>query len=179
MFQDDFLMMEDKRKSLNITQEILERRAGLSNGYYSRLLYGRRQGSAEVMRRLQMALNRLAAGQYGGMDALLQKDQAIIKLAIALICEAQGLEAAAVQGQRPEMRATGSALWLRAARVRGEAWSLVNGVFGLRGVEIAKAAGVSKAAVSVALRKVEERREDGAYDAQMTRLERAILGTEW
>lgn len=115
-----------------------------------------------------------ALAYAAGHDASARKSAADARLrqAVGLLAASPGQAAAA----NPGRRATGSAQWLAAAEARRLGLYLLNAACGFRQAEIARAAGMTRQAVSLAVRAAEERREDGAYDALAERLTAMVTG---
>jgi len=180
MMNEELKAIEERRRKASVPVCQLERLAALGVNYYRDLLAGRYRGSPAVMRRLERALDEWAGdGDKNEMVGAVVVNRPFLGLVSVLICEARGLDAVGLSGQKPGRRASGDAVWLQAAQVRHEAWALINNAYGVRAAEITRAAGVSRAAVSLALKRVEDRREEEAYDQMLARLEKAVSAGVW
>lgn len=171
--------IEAKRITLRISRSKLERIAQLSPHYYSMLQARRYVPSKETIASLQLALNRIQACATVDYSEKSTQINMIIRVATALICRVRGLDAEKIQQSDPSKRATQSEEWRTASRVRRDAWALVNSAFGIAGADLARAAGVSRAAISLALTAVMDARDDPAFDLEMDRLERDLTGGGW
>ncbi|APY13183.1 hypothetical protein GJU93_06005 [Brucella sp. 10RB9212] len=171
--------IEEIRRENGIAQYHVERAAMLCNGYYSLLITGAKRPRMGTLNALRLALRRLIVTPEADTSPQSAFCNMAIRAAIALLCEARGLNAEKIQNSIASKRATQSPEWLEAARVRRDAWALVSNAFGISGSDLARAAGVSKAAISLALRAVEDARDDKEFDREMERLERALTGGGW
>lgn len=171
--------IEEIRRENGITQYHVERAAKICNGYYGQLLAGLKKPRPSTVSSLRLALDRLIKNREVDVSSQSALINMAIRIAIALICEARGIDAAPIQNSNPAKRATQSPEWLEASVIRRDAWALVSNSFGVSGSDLARAAGVSKAAISLALGKVEDARDDKDFDREMERLERALTGGGW
>lgn len=171
--------IEQKRLQLRISRSKLERVAQLSPNYYYQLQTKRYFASKETLASLQLALNRIQACATVDYSEKSTQINMLIRIATALICQVRGLDAEKIQQSDPSKRATQSEEWRLASRVRRDAWALVNSACGIAGADLARAAGVSRAAISLALTAVMDARDDPKFDQEMDRLERAITGGGW
>lgn len=166
--------IEARRAELDIPIHELERGADLSGGHYWRLLTGGCAPRPSTLARLEASLQRLAsrANAAAGERAL----EGVFRLSVVVAALATGADAAAAQASDPARRATQDPEWMAAAQVRRLAVYLINAGLGLSQTETAKAAGMSKQAVSQAVREIEERRSDKAFERLVAGLETAIMG---
>lgn len=163
------------RKDAGISKGELERAAGLPHSYYGKLLAGRFHPRPDVIARLNLALARCKR-ERDVSPSLLQT--LAYRMAVAVAGHALGIQPSMVHGQDPARRATQSAEWMQAAEVRRVAIYLLNTAAGLGQSKVARAAGMTKQAVSLACREIEERRTDPAFDQLLDRLTADIQG-EW
>lgn len=94
---------------------------------------------------------------------------------LAVVCARQALDF--LQCNRLLARSGENTLepeWRRASDARALAMYLLNTVCNVPQGMIARAVGLTAAAVCIALPKIEERREDPAFDAELTRIDQAI-----
>lgn len=146
--------------------------AGLHVDHVRQMKRGQRKATDATVARLKLALVRLRARATQGPSA----EFCLYRTLLARAAVALGLDPAQVRdanpadkGRTPAARAAAQARWL--------AFYLMNVGFGLQAVDVARAAGVSKNAVSLALREVELRREtDAAYLALIEALEDELVG---
>lgn len=169
--------IEARRREIGIGKEALERLAQIARGHYGRLL-GRdclpRRG---MIARLKLALQRHVLRQAADTDTDLLLTLSY-RMAIAIAAHALDRDPAICQGQDPARRATASADWSAAAEVRNLAFYLMNSGAGMKQATIARAAGVTRQAVSLACQKLEDRRDDPKLDRLLDELTAAIMG-EW
>ncbi|KTR08583.1 hypothetical protein NS365_01205 [Aureimonas ureilytica] len=93
------------------------------------------------------------------------------------MCAREGVATGDVLRHDPARRATSDAAWLRAARLRQRAIALVNQGLDLPQSELARALGLTPAAVSLAMGAVEDaRHDDPQLDRDMDELERLLRG---
>lgn len=99
---------------------------------------------------------------------------AVCALAPDFLPEAEGITYAKAVAQRPQRRATEDGLWMLSSRLRGLAILASVELLGLRRAEASRAARMSKAAVSIAMRRVlqdlQKPRVERLYDAVEQRL---------
>lgn len=146
--------------------------AGLNAQHVYLVVQGNRLAAPTTVSRLRMGVARLRSrsteGQY--------EWSAYYRTALALAALALGESPDAVQASDPARKATKDAAWMRATGVRKLALYLMNAGLGLRQTDVARAAGVTKQMVSLAVREIEEKREAPAFDALVVKMEGWILG---
>lgn len=167
--------IEARRVELGIPVSDLERAAGTAQRYYSKCLDGNRSPGAGLLARLKLALQRLKTARE--TDTSLQM-AIVYRMAVALAAQALGRDAAEVLGSDPGRRATQDPAWMAAAEVRRLAFYLMNAGAGFSQTETARAAGVKKQTVSLAVRELEDMRENADFDRMLDRLTAQIMG-EW
>lgn len=173
----ELLAIERRRTALGMTRTALERAAGLAGSYYSKLLSGACAARPGTLARLKMALQRFALRQSVESDDDYTLSVAY-RLAVAMAAQALAEDPRIVQQELPGRRATQSAAWMRAAEVRRLAVYLMNAGCGFNQAEVARAAGMTRQAVSLACRALEEKREDKDFDRMLDELTAAVMG-EW
>lgn len=145
----------------------LARAAGLHPQHVGNLRAGRVEPQPATVARLRFAAQRIKAQvQDGPYDPAWIYRLLLVAAALAL-----ALDPEAVVASRPSAKAVADPRWKDAARARRLAFYMMNTGAGYSQVEVAKAAGVTKAAVSLAVREIEEAREGGAVGSAVTRLE--------
>jgi transcriptional regulator with XRE-family HTH domain len=150
----------------------LARLAGMHPGHLAEMVAGRRPPTEASLARIRMALMRLRSRATEGPLAEFCLYQALLARAAAAL----GLEVALVRAsgpadkiRTPQARAAAQARWL--------AFYLMNVGYGVTGAMVARAAGVSKNAVSLALQEVELRRDtDAAFARLLEDLETELVG---
>lgn len=131
------------------------RAAGVSASHFGHALAGRRRASRWYIRRCELALDRLLAGDPGEAEP---SDQLIRALYNAYLGEAArhygiSLDEAGRAGTAGPR-----------AHARQLAWYLVNTEFCVRKATLARLFGLTRAALSLAINSVEDRRDDPRFD---------------
>jgi hypothetical protein len=163
--------IEAARAQLGIDAARLEAAAGLQGYYYRRLLRGDFAPTPATLARLRTGLARCRARQTDDRAMVLA-----YRLALALAAHVLGLDPARCQDQDPARRASFSREWMAASEARRLALYLLNAGCGFSQSAVARAAGMTKQAVSLACREIEDRRSDRAFDELADRLTAAIMG---
>ena len=132
---------------------------------------GRRKATPLVLSRLRLALARMKARASDGPAA----EFCLYQSLLAHAAEALGLPVAEVRASDPAAKVRTPAA-RAAAQVRWLAFYLMCVGYGLRGVDVARAAGVSKNAVSLALKEIELKRDtDTAFAQMLEGLEQTLM----
>jgi transcriptional regulator with XRE-family HTH domain len=156
----DLSAIEERRLRLGVTIGQLERAAGISNGHYTRLLKGTAARPTTIAK-IEQALSRL--------------EECVFKLCVAIVAMEAGTNAAFVFSHDPAKRATANPDWMRAAELRRKALYMANVVVGLPQATLARAAGMTKSAVSLAMQELEADRPDSGEDF-FSQFEEALQG---
>lgn len=166
--------IEQKRRALKVSRGDLEREAGISPNYLSMVLAGRYRLRSETIARLHAALNAIARKRRTPDDYPLH---VVYRLAVVAAAQALGCDPVAAQDADPARRATQDPTWMAAASARRLALYLLSAECGIRQAAVARAAGLTRQAVSEACRAVEDLRDDGsALDATIDTLKLWIMG---
>ena len=80
----------------------------------------------------------------------------VYRLCLGLVCQAEGVPVAEVLASDPGRRATFDPVWKRAADLRGRALYVAHAYCGIPQAQLAAAAGLTNAAVSLAMGRVED-----------------------
>lgn len=170
--------IEARRQALGVSIDALERAAGIADGHYHALLGGAKRARHATLARMRITLQRLKLKQETGSEEDYRLAVAY-RLCVALAARELGRDAAAVHRSDPGRRATHDAQWMAAAEVRRLAVYLMNCGAGFRQTEVARAAGLTKQAVQLAVKDIEARRDEGSeLDRMLVRLTAQIQG-EW
>lgn len=145
--------------------------AEMNPDHIRQIVKGKRKGSPASIAKIKLALARLRARATDGpsvefclYQALLARAAQALNVSIAEVRAPR-----AINGRIPAARLCAQVRWL--------AFYLMNVGFGVPGAQVARAAGVSKNAVSLALKEVELRREVDADFAQLVdALELELVG---
>lgn len=151
--------------------------AGVGRQTYREALLGRKAPRAATLAKLNHALHRFQIGFAGEASKI--APHAAFKACILIAAFSAGEEwdsrARSALGADPARRATADPVWLSAAHTRRVAFAIANQVFGFSISDVARAAGVTKAAVSAAIREIEDLRDsDAALDRLLQRIEEIV-----
>ncbi|RWI96076.1 hypothetical protein [Mesorhizobium sp.] len=124
---------------------------------------------ASTIAKLTVALNRfrLSFGQEAGALG----PHAAFKMCLVHAAGLVGADARKVLASDPARKATMDPDWMKAAEARQLAFWIATQMLGFRGADVGRAAGVTKAAVSAAVREVEDARD---ADRDLDRILRGI-----
>ena len=150
----------------------IARIAGLAPSYVHDIRSGKYKPRHATLARVHLAVVRIKGRRTAGSVVV----HAIYRLALVVSSQAMGLDAGLVQTSDPALKSVASKDWLDAAQARRMAQYLLNTTLGFSQSEVAQASGVSKQAVSLAVREIEERRENDGFDDFVNQLERFVLG---
>ncbi len=127
-------------------------------------------------------LRRLRAGLTAPPQAKPPVNEALTAYAyrgfLAAYAQAAGVDLEAVLASEPKRRANSNALWREAARLRALAVYSTAKKFDLRGARLAAAIGLTRQAVSLMFRRVEDMRDDPDIDALIERAGRMLSGRQ-
>lgn len=149
----------------------LARLAGLHVTHLYDVIAGRKVATKATRGKIRFAVSRILLRQAGS-DL---NHAAAYRMALALaavILEQDPLEAQIADPQGSNF----TAQWRGAADCRRLAQYLLNTGLGYTQADVARVAGVTKQAVSKALREIESRRDEKDFDAKVVKLESWILG---
>jgi DNA-binding XRE family transcriptional regulator len=169
--------LEKRRQACGYSQDALAFAAGLSSRAYRYMLAGRSHPKPDTLKRLQRALDQLA-GVPSAPDGMR------VKLILATWGGFLAQVAPHFGVTSDDCHARGGAFRSfdkkthAASRARNAAMYLTSIALDLRQHELAKAFNVSRAAVCLALRQVEDAREDAGFDAMMMKAQRAVTGRD-
>lgn len=170
--REKFLALDRARLEAGIPVARLALAAGLDLTTYRGLRRGRWHPRARTLRALDRALRRLASAPAGAAGA--SEDAALWRLSVIVVSADLGLNPAHVL-DRADTPGIGAG-WKKTAIARHRALYLLVTAHGLPMVRAASAAGISKQAVSKALRAVEDSRDDDATDRALDRLAALMTG---
>ncbi len=148
----------------------IERAAGLSAGYLWCVLSGRRALTDTMAARVKLAVRRLQRGDTN-TDA---SAAAAYCLAVAYVARQFAVCPADVLASDPSRRATADAAWRTASKARRWALYIANIYMGIPGAQLARAAGMTKAAVSIALNAIEDERDNAEIEAMLADIDGAF-----
>jgi hypothetical protein len=167
----DIQTIESGRIRLKISGAELCRLSGVSWRAYADARDGKAEPRKATLARLQRAIASARSGK--GQEARQLGPAAALKILIALVARERETDPAAALSSDPSLRATFSVEWSDHATTRRIAIYLANGAMGFRTSDIGRALGLTKQAVSLAVREIEDRRDESAdLDALLTQIER-------
>jgi len=147
------------------------RLAGMPENYLWRLLRGNVRLTRVALVRIRLAVSR-ARRMDTAPDG--QRAAAGYRLAVAVVGNFLGVSPAEILAADPGKRATADAAWLAAARQRRLALYVAHIYLGIPQAELARAAGMSKAAVSIAMNDVEDLRGELETERLLGAIEEAF-----
>ncbi|WDZ77928.1 hypothetical protein PWG15_05335 [Ensifer adhaerens] len=173
--------IDDAIQAAGLTEDEVLRAAGAGARYLYNIRYGYRpltpkfvnrikQAIAEVKRQRRMEAREKATN---GKRPWESRSAAQYRMAIAFVAHAADVKPAFILEADPARRATADPLWLRAARLRRIALYIANQYLHVEQADLARAASMSKANVSYAMKDVEDDRQS---DAEIEAIIRAVEG---
>ncbi|MBX3580094.1 MAG: hypothetical protein KF723_23065 [Rhizobiaceae bacterium] len=170
--------IEARRVATGVTVTALERAAGLATRHYYKLLRGVWPATPATLARLELALRRARKG-VGPVDRHGELVEIAYRTVLALAARELGADGSKAQVSDPGRRATQDPAWSQAAAARELAVYLLHCGCGLSQTDVGAAAGMTKQAVSTAVKRIEDRADEGsAFAAMVERLTGQIVG-EW
>lgn len=164
-----FQAIEAKRRAMKISIHSLCSAAGIRQKTYERTRSGATAPRASTLGRLQVALRRFQVG-FGG-EAQSIAPHAAYKACVVIAAMQMDADARAALEADPGRRATANPAWQRAAEVRRVGYFIANQFLGFTQSDLARAAGVTKQAVSTAVKELEwERDPEGGNNRQLDEL---------
>lgn len=148
----------------------LARLAGLHPHHLYDIAAGRKALVPATRAKLRMARARIHNRQLDGTLELITAYRATL----ALSALAFGLDPAEVISQKPWTSANVSERWRKAALARRVAQYLMNTALGFAQAEVGRAAGMTRQAVSIAMREVEDLRDEAEFSDTLERLEQWV-----
>lgn len=150
-----FDMIEAERKRLKIPVAKLCHTAGIASRTYERIRGHARCPRGDTIAKLTAALSQLKRGEKARATA----SRTLFRLVLGQLALNAGMDVAEVLAHDPQQKATADPRWMEIAKLRDLACYMLNAVLGLPNAEVARAAGVTPPAITMALRKVEDKRE--------------------
>lgn len=153
----DIVKIERRRQQMNIPMSSLCAAATISTRHYQRLLAREATPRPATISRLNMALQRYKIGF--GVEATSLAPHAALKSTMVLAAFVLRADARKVLSADPSKRATSNPEWMEAARVRRVAIYIANQFLGFAQADLARAAGLTKQAISNAIKELEDERD--------------------
>lgn len=142
--------IERKRRRLGISQSQLASFAGVNRSHYSDIVHRKKEPRRDTVAKLRHALSRYENGRAEAQPAM------IYRLCLLYVCQVEHVDFENVLAQDPKRRATFDPAWKRAADAREKALYVSHTICGVPQRQLAAAAGVTPAAVSLAMGRVED-----------------------
>ncbi len=168
--------IEQVRRNAGLSIDRLAAEAAVASSWYRKIAADPSRASEAVLSRLASALRRLREGQRQDEAMLAALVGATYGGFLAAVCTEQGLDVAAVRAADPRAGKTADAAWRATARARQLAIYLTNISLGVQQRVLARAVGLTPAAVCLGLKTIEDLRDDPAIDALIERCARAVTG---
>lgn len=168
--------IEQVRQAHGISQNKLAAEAGLSRTWYQTIHADPSRASEAVLSRLAGALRRLREGQRHDEAMLASLVAATYGGFLAAVCRELVLDVAAVRAADPRAGRTADPAWRAAARARQLAIYLTNISLGVQQRVLARAVGLTPAAICLGLKTIEDLRDDPAIDALIEACARQVTG---
>lgn len=149
----DIYEINRRRAVMKIPISELCRQADLSQRSWFEFMAGKKTPRPATLAKLAAALARCKRTNAGSGPT---GNKAAFRAAIVLAAMLTKADARAALAADPAAKASANPLWLAAAQTRRLAMWIANGQLGLRVTDIAHAAGVTKQAVSSAIRELED-----------------------
>ncbi|NTF67713.1 hypothetical protein [Rhizobium rhizogenes] len=167
----NFSELDLTMKNSGISASDVIRMAGLDTGYIARLRRGEKKLTRVMFMRIRLAIARIKRGETS-IDGSLPS--ACYRLAVAYVARERGRTPEFVLSADPGKRATADKIWMEAAQLRRWALYIANVYLNVPQAELARAAGMSKAAVSYAMNDVEDERGDPDLEKLLAAVEGAF-----
>lgn len=168
--------IERGRVAFGLSIEQLAVEAQVTRAWYSRIQRDPARASDRVVARLAAALKRLRDGKRDDEALTASLVEATYGGFLAAVCQLMGLDVAEVRASDPRAGKTADVAWRAAARARQLALYLTNVSLGVRQRVLARVVGLTPAAVCLALRTIEDLRDDPAFDQLVEAAARAVTG---
>lgn len=147
---DAVWQIERRRRQLGLSKSKLAALADVSRQHYLDIAGRKTEPRRTTIAKLKLALTRQEKQLGGAMPVL------IYRLCLLHVCQAERVGLEDVLSQDPSRRATFDPAWKQAADARGKALYIAHTACGLPQRQLAAAAGMTPAAVSLAMGRVED-----------------------
>lgn len=172
-------------KAAGLREYEVLRAAGLAARYLYNIRCGYRPLTPKTMKRIKLAIaelkrqRRMEAKERAtdGKRPWESRSAAQYRMAVSFVAFAAKVTPAFILDADPQRRATADPLWLRAARLRRIALYIANQYLHVDQADLARAASMSKANVSITMEQIEDDRQiDAEIEAIITAVEGAFEG---
>ncbi|WP_371346996.1 hypothetical protein [Ancylobacter sp. IITR112] len=168
--------IEARRRDIGVTVSRLLAAAGVDARVWERGLSGRTAPQPRTLIKLSRALDRLSSGERPSPPPALIA--AFWRAAVLVFCHETGADPDVALAPDTGTSRPMDPAWMLAARARGLAFYLTHVELQVPHTALAEACGTSKQRVHKAARTVEDRRDDPAIDALLSRAAAAVTGTQ-
>jgi len=168
--------IDQVRQAHGISMNRLAAEAGVSRTWYQTIDRDPARASEAVLSRLAAALRRLREGQRHDEAMLASLVAATYGGFLAAVCRELALDVALVRAADPRAGKTADVGWRAMARARQLAVYLTNISLGVQQRVLARAVGLTPAAICLGLKTIEDLRDDIAIDALIERCARQVTG---
>jgi len=173
--------IDDAIRAAGLSEDQVLRAAQMAPRYLCLIRTGRRPLTSKTTSRIKLAIAELKRQERlhtkekatDGKRPWESRSAAQYRMAIAFVAHAADVKPSFILEADPARRATADPLWLRAARLRRIALYIANQYLHVEQADLARAASMSKANVSYAMKDVEDDRQS---DAEIEAIIRAVEG---
>jgi len=175
--QETFQDVEAARRRAGMTVNAMCHAAGVGAHLYYRARSGRTVPTPKTLERWRRALvGGPAAKRLSGAPVNSTLLRATYRGYVAALAPEMGTAAPEVLASDPGLRANSDPAWALAARVRALAVYCVVVEFDMPAARVAAAIGITRAAASAILKRVEDLRDEAGVDALVDRVGKLISG---
>lgn len=168
--------IEEVRKAAGISREKLAAEAGISEKWYRTLAREPGRASDRVIGVLSVALRHLREGRRQDESEIMALVEAVYGGFLTAICFQLGLRVEDVRANDPRAGKTADPVWRRQAQARQLAIYLTNISTGVKQRVIARVLGLTPAAICLALKTIEDLRDDPVFDTIIETSARTVTG---
>lgn len=166
---DAVWQIERRRRQLGLSQSKLACLAGINQRHYGEIAARRTEPRRGTIAKLKLALSRHQKGDLPEIPFM------VYRLCLANVCQAARVPVEQVLTQEPSRRATFDPVWKQAAELRGRALYIAHTICGIPQAQLAQAADMTTAAVSLAMNRMEDA-SDPDEDLLFQAIETALGG---
>lgn len=188
---DEFISDLDKRVyRLGLSESVVLREAGLASRYFADIRAGRRPLTRKTYERMCAAISDLQKAKAINDRYAASRAQAAVagkslarhdpitaqyRLLLWLVCTIADVPPGPVMAADPAKRATADSEWMQAAHLRRIAIYIANAHLNIKQADLARAAGLSRAAVCGMLKDMEDLRGDAQVQTMIGAVEEVFL----
>lgn len=159
---------EAAREALGLPLSAVAMAAGIDEKTYRRIAGGTCQPHPSTAKKIDAAIAQLKqVGRAPRLPQSVRLIRAVFEGQVAAQALSLGLNPADIKRQAPELNRPKDPAWLAAARVRRRAMYLVVVALDVPAAKVAEALGLTRQAVSKAIKELEDARDEPAIDAEL------------